>query len=92
MTPERRQQLMEQAAAELRSRWGEVRPDALHALTDELRIGVVEKGSLSVKAIVTEVTHGAYSEGLFGVGQTADHSALPAEQASHTQRDMDLER
>jgi hypothetical protein len=63
MTPERRQQLMDQAAKEMRSRWGEVQPDALQALADELRTGIIENGALSVGDIFSEVTNGPHSQG-----------------------------
>lgn len=84
MTPERRQKLMDEAVKELRGRWGEVQPDALQAIADDLRTGVVENGALSVSDIVSQVTHGTDSGGLFG--------PLSADRGADKQRDMDLER
>ena len=86
MTPERRQQLMHEAAKELRGRWGEVQPDALRALADDVRVGVIENGASSVGDILSEVTRSPHSEELFG------RVAPFVENVSDKQRDVDLER
>src|SRR5688572_28521785 len=92
MTPERRQQLMDQAAKELRSQWGEVQPDAMQALDYDLRAGVIESGAPSANDIVSEVTHGPHSQSLFKPAQASGQIAPSAAQAADRPRDMDLER
>ena len=83
---------MEDAAKELRSRWGEVQPDALQALADDVRVGVIENGAWSAGDIVSEVTRSAHSQGLFRPVEASQQMAASAENGADKQRDMDLER
>jgi hypothetical protein len=83
---------MDQAAKEMRSRWGEVQPDALQALADDLRTGVIENGALSVRDIVSEVTNGPHSQALFKPAEASGQMAISAQQMADKQRDIDLER
>ena len=77
---------MEAAAKELRGRWGEVQPDALRALADDLRVDVIENGASSVGDILSAVTRSPHGQGLFG------QVAPSVENVSDKQRDVDLER
>lgn len=53
MTPEQRQALMREASEALQKQWGDVRPDALQGLADELRTRMIEGGSLSANDIAS---------------------------------------
>jgi hypothetical protein len=88
MTPERRQQLMREAADDLRSRWGEVQPDAMQALVDDLRTQMVEGGSLSAKDIASALADLSTIQSLFtSSGVERDTAA-----AVDRQREIELER
>jgi hypothetical protein len=88
MTPERRQQLMREAADDLRSRWGDVEPSALQTLADDLRTQMVESGGISAKDIASALADPSLVQSLFPAGGVEKETASAADR----QRDIDLER
>ena len=93
MTPERRQALMHEASEALQKQWGDVQPDALQSVADELRIQVVEGGALSVSDIVSGIDDRHDSRSLFTSAAQSGHAVGELSLAADRQeQDAEWER
>jgi hypothetical protein len=84
MTPERKSELIRSAAAELKSQWGEVNPEALHALADDLRTAIVDGYGDSLAQAAAHIVR---SSDLFGAPSASAEGSL-----SRADRQQDMER
>jgi hypothetical protein len=88
MTPDRKQQLMQQAADELRRSWGEVQSEALQQLAEDLR-ALVREGELPSAASVMAALEANASDSLFAASQDGAQTVTAS---SHRAQQADLER